>query len=339
MSRTRTTLKDVAKSVGVHPSTVSRVLNPKTRNMVSDEIVVAVIEAAKRLGYTTNPFAYSLKTNRSYTVGVLIPDLTNPIFPPIIRGVEHSLGRENYTAILADTASRLEEERIILERLKSRAIDGLILATAQRDDDIIRDCHAAGIHLVLVNRTTADMNVSSVINDDENGIRQAVEHVYNLGHRRIAHIAGPQNLSTGYARYHAYLASMQEKGLEVEQDMIVFCDAFSEEEGRRALKILYERNCDFTAIVTGNDLLALGCYDVLDERGINCPRDLSITGYNDMPFVDKFKPPLTTVRIPLYEMGLKAGEVLLRLMLEAESEVETIKLAPELIVRGSTAPL
>lgn len=336
--RQRATLRDVAESVGVHLSTVSRVLNDKPGYVVSDEIAAKIRKTAAELGYKTNPFAYSLRLNRSFTIGVLIPDLINPVFPPIIRGIEHCLARSDYTAVLADCDNNLEEERRILDRLKARQTDGLILATAQRADEIIKSCVDEGYKVVLVNRHVENRSISSVTSDDVEGITQAVDHLVQLGHRRIAHIAGPQTLSTGHARYRGFRTAMRENDLEPEDSLVRFCETFSEEEGKRALTALLENGARFTAVVAANDLLALGCYDALEEVGLSCPDDISVTGYNDMPFVDKFKPPLTTVRIPLYEMGVKAAQEMLDLLESADPQPKQLKLQPTLIVRGSTAP-
>ena len=336
--RHRATLRDVAKRAGVHLSTVSRVLNNKPGYVVSDEVAAKIRKAASDLGYQTNPFAYSLRVNRSFTVGVLIPDLVNPVFPPIIRGIEHTLARSDYTAILADCDHNPVEERRILERLKARQTDGLILATAQRADEIVQSCVDEGYRVVLVNRTVENRTVSSVTNDDAEGIALVIDHLVRLGHRRIAHVGGPQSFSTGYARYRAFRSALREHGLEPDETRIAFCETFSEEEGRRALSELMSEVCDFTAVVAANDLIALGCYGALEDRGLHCPDDISVTGYNDMPFVDKFQPPLTTIRIPLYEMGVKVAQEILDLLESPDPQPKRLKLQPTLIVRGSTAP-
>lgn len=335
----RATLKDVAGEVGVHPSTVSRVLNPKTRSMVSESIANEVEKAAKRLGYTVNPFALGLRTQRSLTIGVLIPDLTNPVFPPMIRGIEHGLARGGYTAMLADSDNRASEERIIVNRFKARQVDGLVLATAQLSDDLINECADDDTPIVLVNRSVDNPAVPAIYNDDEGGIRLAVEHIADLGHKRIAHVAGPQNLSTGFRRYKAFVAEMNRLGLEVDEDLVVFSDSFSEQEGCRKLGALFETSKEFTAVIAGNDLLALGCYDAMAARGISCPEDLSVIGFNDMPFVDKFRPPLTTIRIPLFDMGLRAAELMLDLINTGTADPLRVSMKPQLIVRGSTIAL
>lgn len=336
MAQARVTLRDVAGRVGVHSSTVSRVLNAETRGMVSDAVVDRVLEAVEEMGYRVNPFAYSLKTNRSFTVGVLIPDITNPIFPPIIRGIEKTLAAAGYTAILADSDEDPETENVLLQQMLARQVEGLILATAHRADEVVGECQAEGIPFVLVNRTTEDSGVFSVIYDNADGIRQAVEHIVGLGHTRIAHLAGPQNLSTGLDRYRGFLKSLQDQGLEIDEGLVFFCNSFSLDEGQRGMDALLDSGRPFTAVIAGNDMLALGCYDAMEARGINCPEDISITGFNDMPFVDKFKPPLTTVRIPHYEMGVEAAGTLLKIM-SGEDPPQPEQQVLKLMVRGSTA--
>lgn len=339
MAKPRATLRDVARRVGVHPSTVSRVLSPATRDMVSKTLTEKVRQAVDEMGYRTNPFAYSLKTNRSFTVGVLIPDLTNPLFPPIIRALEHTLGKAGYTAMLADSNESQETEHTIIERMKARQIDGLILATAHRADESVRQCLEEGIAIALINRSTEDENVFSVVVDDISGIRLAVDHVVELGHRKIGHVAGPQETSTGHARYLAFRKAMRAHKLEPDPDLIFFCDHFSEEDGNLATRTILDAAHGVTALITATDLLALGCYDALEGRGIRCPKGVSVVGYNDMPFADKFRPPLTTIRIPLDKMGSMAAEALLELMQDETARVKSVVLTPELVVRGSTAPI
>lgn len=338
MTRARVTLRDVALHVGVHESTVSRVLNAKTRHMVTPEVADRVAAAADALGYRPNPIAYSLKTNRTLTVGVLIPDLTNPMFPPIIRGIQDSLERAGYTAIFANSDNDTKRERVILEAMKARRIDGLILATAHVEDPLVAETAAEEIPLVLVNRTTESDTVSSVANDDAAGIALAVRHLESLGHRRIAHVAGPQTLSTGKRRREGFIEAIRECGRQPQPSLIEVGRAFSEEAGRRALEAILARSRAFTAVVAANDMLAIGCYDALEAAGIACPEEVSVTGFNDMPFVDKLRPALTTVRIPHYEMGETAARLLLGHMADRKSRPQTILLKRELIVRGSTAP-
>jgi LacI family transcriptional regulator len=335
----RVTLRDVAERAGVHTSTASRAINEHTRSLVDDQTVARVLEAVKALGYRPNSLARGLKTNRTYTVGMLLPDLTNPLFPPIVRGIEDSLGAADYTVILANTDNDEDKERTVLHALLNRSVDGLILATAQRAASAaINELLEGGLPVVLVNRTMDDSAVSSVCGDDRRGIQLAVEHLAALGHRRIGHVAGPQHVSTGLARQLGFIESMQRCGLDVDPGLVAHAESFREEAGAAAFRTMLERTADVTAVVAGNDLIALGCYDVLNERGLQVGADLSVVGFNDMLFADKLCPPLTTIHIPHYDIGARAATIVLDLVQQRTTNVEQVLLEPHLVERESTGP-
>ncbi|HEY1596534.1 MAG TPA: LacI family DNA-binding transcriptional regulator [Thermoleophilaceae bacterium] len=331
-------LSDVAARAGVHPATVSRALSERTRHMVNATTAERVLAAASELGYTPNPIARSLKTNRSFTVAVLLPDLTNPLFPPMVRGVEDALAEAGFTALIANTDNHPDRALAALETMRIRQADGCIAATATRDDGMLADA-AGDMPMVLINRRVYTHSIPAVVGDDRSGVGQAVEHLAALGHERIAHVAGPQWLSTGADRHEAFVEALRRVGLDPDPGLISFSEGFTEEQGAKSLNALLEAGREFTALVAGNDLMALGCYDALAERGLSCPDDVSIVGFNDMPFADKFNPPLTTVRIPHYEMGRRAAELLLeRLAGDGSGQSEDIVLPVELVQRASTAP-
>src|ERR687898_800041 len=202
------TLRDVARVAGVHPATVSRALNEETRALVNEETARRVLKAAEKLGYQPNPIARGLKTNRSYTIGVLVPDLTNPLFPPILRGIEDGLETAGYTPLIANTDNDPERELLDSQTMRARQVDGIIAATARRDHRLHDALLEAGIELVLVNRRQEELPVSSATADDTLGMRLAVEHLLSLGHTRIAHLAGPLDYSTGLDRHESFLETM-----------------------------------------------------------------------------------------------------------------------------------
>jgi LacI family transcriptional regulator len=338
MAKRHVNIKDVAARAKVHASTVSRVLNPETRSMVSAEVAEHVSRIAAEMGYTRSKLAYGLRTGRTLTIGVVIPDLTNPMFPPIIRQIERTLVRDGYTAILADSDNNLENERNIVESLKSRNVDGLILATAHRTDSVVSAAAEEGIPLVLVNRTIDAHTVTAVINDDSHGIELAVDHLVELGHKRIAYLGGPQDTSTGHDRYLAFKKQLRSCKFNSDPKLIVNRKAFTEKEGYRGFLSIYNKGPKFTAVVAANDLLALGCFDALEELGLRCPDDISITGFNDMPLMDRLSPSLTSLHIPHDEIGVHAAELLLETIRNPDTPVRTINLLPRLIVRGSTGP-
>ena len=330
------TLRDVAQLAGVHPATASRALNPQTRPLVNADTARKVLRAAESIGYQPNPIARSLKTARTSTVGLVIPDLTNPLFPPIVRGIEDVLTEAGYSAWIVNTDNDPAREERQVESLRSRQVEGLIIATARRVHPLLVRLHQQGVRMVLVNRRVDDLDLPSVTADDDAGVRMAVSHLATLGHTRIAHLAGPMTTSTGVARARAFRYAVRDHGLADDPALIVEAAYWSETEGAAALRTLLGRGTAFTAVVAGNDLIALGCYDVFAERGIRCPRDISVIGFNEMPFLDKMNPPLTTVSIPHYEIGGEAARLLLDTIEDPERHARSVLLPPSLVVRGST---
>jgi len=336
MTKRNVNIKDVAAKAKVHASTVSRVLNPETRSMVSEAVAAHVSRIAEEMGYSRSKLAYGLRTGKTLTIGVVIPDLTNPMFPPIIRRIERTLVEHGYIAILADSDNDQDNEKAIVESMKSRNVDGLILATAHRTDSVVNAAAAERIPLVLVNRTIDAHTVTAVVNDDGHGIELAVDHLVGLGHKHIAFLGGPQDTSTGHDRYLAFKKLFRSGKFKSHTKLMTNRKAFTEKEGYRGFMSIFEKGLKFTAVVAANDLLALGCYDALKELGLNCPKDMSVTGFNDMPFIDRLSPPLTSLHIPHDEIGVHAAELLLETIRNPNSPVRTVNLLPKLIVRGST---
>jgi len=333
------TLRDVASAAGVHPATASRALNPGTRLLVSEETAQRVSEAAERLGYRPNSVARSLRTRRSHTIGVLIPDLNNPLFPPIIRGIEDRLAQHGYVALIGNTDADPGKERLVFDQMRARHVDGFVLATATLNSPILAEAAEAELPMVLMNRIAQDYPFSSVSVDNEQGVRAAVAHLVSLGHTRIGHIAGPQDISTGVARLRGYQEAMGSHGLAIGPADIVYASGYTVDAGLRCGRELLEGTDDLTAVLAANDMLAVGCYGALDELGRRCPEDVSVIGFNDMPFVDRLHPPLSTVRFPHTQVGTEAARLLIERIEGGEGPVKILFLAPELVVRGSTGAI
>lgn len=337
MPRDAVTLREVATAAGVHPGTASRALNEATRSLVRPETVERVVAAANALGYKPNLLARSFKTRRTNSVGIIIPDINNPLFPPIVRGVEDRLFKEGYVALLANTENDPGRQERIFEGMVDRRVDGLVLATARRDDPGLTALAGQGIPIVLVNRVVKDHAFPSVSVDDAAGIHMVVEHLRGLGHERIAHVGGPQSMSTGFARYGGFLSSMDMTGAVVDPRLVAFAEGFTIDEGQRcAAEVLASGNPP-SAIVAANDMLALGCYAAVESAGLRCPEDVSIVGFNDMPYIDRVDPPLTSVRIPHYDIGAYAAAMLLDKIRGVDLTVKEVHLVPTLVVRASTA--
>ena len=349
MPRRRTTLKDVAEAVGVHVSTVSRALNPATRHCIRPEVADRILAVSARLHYKPNAAAYSLRTNRTRIIGVMLPDIANPVFPPIIHGIETVLAEHGYMVVLINTDTRpgkqagqqagprTGQQAEQIAALVARGVDGLIIASVGRQDKAVQATAADGLPLVTVNRRSDDAAIPSVTNDEDAGLRQVLEHLAGLGHRRIAYFAGSQATSTGKRRLDAFERHGAALGLDRARDLVAFAEVLTETEGERLTALVLDRFAGLTAIVASNDRLAVGALGELKRRGIACPGQISVTGFNDMPMVDRLEPPLTTVRVLQHEVGRRAALLLLaHIEGRAADEPTHVVMPVELIVRGST---
>ncbi|AJE83449.1 LacI family transcription regulator [Streptomyces albus] len=336
------TLRDIARMAGVHPGTASRAMNPDMEHLVNEATARRVRHAAEQLGYVPNSLARSLKTSRTQSLGALVPDIANPLFPPIIRGIEDVAAEAGFNVLIANTDDDPERERRQVASLRARQVDGLILASARRADPVVLALVAAGVPVVLVNRVEPVLCVPGVAGDDTDGIRQAVAHLHALGHRRIAHLAGPAGTPTGAARLDAFRRETAALGLDAAHCPVALATSYRTEEGARCTAELLDSAPGFTALLAANDLLALGCFETLAARGLRCPEDLSVVGFNDMPFVDRLTPSLTTVRVPQYDCGAQAARLLLsrlRAPVPADETAESVLLPLSLVVRQSTGPV
>lgn len=343
------TMSDIARLAGVDSSTVSRALNARTAAMLRPETVAKVRAVSEELGYRPNVLARGLRTQRTDIVGLLLPDVTNPFFPPIVRGIEDVFTDAGYVLLIANTDNVAEREDQSLESLVARQVDGIMLATSHLD--VTTDsARVGGKPLMLVNRRDRTGSVPCVVPNDSVGVRAVVEHLHGLGHREIGLVSGPLNTSTGRDRRDVFIAACQ--GLGLPTDMVVHADLYDRPSGHRATEMLLaEHGMRPTALFASNDLLAVGALTALKERGLRVPEDISLAGYNDMPLVDLIDPALTTVRVDQYEMGRQAGIMMLELLQTAATEgtdangaeppvgssVADVTINPELVIRRSTA--
>jgi LacI family transcriptional regulator len=328
------TIRDVAGLAGVHVSTVSRALDERRRGVVRAEVVALVTEAARKLGYRPNRAASSLRTGRTHTIGVLVPDITNPVFPPILQGIEACAAANGFFVLVANAGSG-PLVQTVLERMLSQQVDGVLLATAERGDPAVDFLIASGLHAVMVNRADESGRLSSVVSDDQLAMRLAVDHLVQQGCKRIAHLAGPQSLPTGAGRLHGFETALRAHRRRAAG--IAACESYSREAGQAAATELLASRQAFDGLVCCNDLVALGAYDALRAAGLRIPQDVRVTGHNDMPLVDMVDPPLTTVRLPHRELGWRAMQLLLEAMDGRQLSPARVVLRPELVVRASTS--
>ncbi|QIL73220.1 LacI family transcriptional regulator [Diaphorobacter sp. HDW4B] len=336
---TAVTIDDVAKAAGVHAATVSRALRG-VAGKVSAAKRAEIEEVARRLGYQPNIVAASLRTKRSNMAAIIVPDLANPLFAPMVKGLEQELRKHDMLALITQPPEGKEARASLIQELAMRQVSGLLILAAESGDSMLEQAALQKIPTVLVNRGLGERRFSSVVNDDQESVRLAIAHLRELGHTRIAHIAGPVSSSTGAARKKAFVELMAAQSSD--EPIIVDAAAFTRAEGVKAARKLFEQHwgkadAGFTAVFASNDLLALGVLDVAREKGVSVPDQLSLVGHNDMPFVDIVQPPLTTIHVPVAEMGRQAAQVFLEQVKDCSGAKTTRVLSPSLVVRESTA--
>ena len=267
---------------------------------------------------------------------MVIPDLTNPVLAPIVRGIEEVLWEAELGCLLADTGNDPEREATLIGELRARRCEGMIVATVRRSSPVVDELAVSGPPTVLVTRSTDDRRLPFVAGDDATGVAHAVRHVVEQGHRRIVHLSGPPHFSTTVRREAAYRQAMTAL-LPDAQQRVVYGEGFTIDTGRTHATTVLGGDPPPTAVLCGNDMIAIGLYEALADQGLRCPADLSVVGHNDMPFMSHVAPPLTTVSIPQRRVGIEAARVLLTL-LAGDLSAPTTLLPTTLVVRGSTAP-
>lgn len=330
------TLRDVARVAGVHLTTASRALSDSTIRPVNPRTAARIRRAATEIGYVPDQVARSLRSH-ARAIGVLIPDMSNPVMPPLVRGAEQVLARHGYTTLFADTDNDPAAETQRLTMLLSWRISGLILATARRDQALAPALTQSSVPVVLMSRKLDATPVPSATVDESVGIAEAIDHLVGLGHRRIAYLGVPLWTSAGHERFVAFRDVTRDRGLTPLDHHVVVCPGYSEKDGEAALAPLLRRDDRPTAVLAGNDMMALGCYSAIRAAGLRCPHDVSVVGYSDMPLTDRVEPPLTTVRVPYYDVGRQAAGLLIDALTHSDTANRSVRLTPQLVIRGSTA--
>lgn len=329
------TIKDVARVANVNPATVSKALRG-IPGKVSAETRQRIEQAARDLGYRHNAVAAALRNRRSNLIGIIVPDLANPLFGPIVQGLERHLREAGWMSVIVQTPTDPNERREVVISLANRQVAGLVITSAESDDPMLAAAEEVNLPLVLVNRGLDEQRFSSVINDDHESVQLVLDHLYKLGHRRLAHLAGPISSSTGRARKAAFLELVAR--LPGAQGQVIDTPAFTREAGFDATNSLLAQQpaAGITAIFAGNDLMAVGAIDALQCSGLRVPQDVSVVGHNDMPLVDMISPPLTTVRIPIERMSHHAAQLLIQRLADSRLGPLQRVLTPTLVVRQST---
>lgn len=318
----------------MHPSTVSRALH-RADLPVREETRRKVLAAVERLEYRPSAIARGLRLRRTHTLGMLVPDITNPFFPPIIRGAEEAARGRGYELVLCNTDDAPERETASLRVLRERQADGLLIATSRMADTTVASLRRERFPFVLVNRGSSVTADPSVEVDNERAAEAVIAHLAGLGHQRIAHIAGPLSTTTGAERAAGYREAMRARGLPMDASLVEEADAYAEPSGYAAATRLLRATP--TAIFAANDLLVLGALRAAREAHLRVPHDISLVGVNDIPLVELIDPPLTTVRVPQREMGRIAAGILIAFLENEPIARRHVLLDTRLVVRGSTS--
>ena len=325
------TIVDVARQARVSVQTVSRVLNNKGE--ISEATRRAVLEVIERLGYRPSGIARSLVTSRTLTLGLIVPDIANPFFPEIARGVEDVAADEGYGVVLCNTVERAEREEAALQLLADKRVDGIIVCSARLGADqlypLLQQCKAA----VLVNRSAPADVAGTICVDDATGTRQAVTHLLETGRRTIGFLSGPPNSHSGQARMRGAASAQADAGVTLDPALTAPSSPYLE-GGKRACRDLLSARPDVEAVACYNDLVAVGALLACRELGVRVPDDVAITGNDDIPLAELVTPPLTTLRVPKYEIGVAAVRMLFG-RIRGVRGTDAAVVRPELIVRES----
>lgn len=337
--RTIVTLEDVARAAGVHYSTVSRALDPSTLRRVSVDTRKHVQAVAKRMGYQPDMVASGLKRGRTRTVAVIAGDLGNPNIAPVLRGIANELERAGLMPLIAETQDDSGRLDRILEHLMSRRVDAIIMTGARvRDAPKLRRLRRQGIPLVLAVQNVAGVRLPAATNDDFLGGVLVAQHLLSLGHRRVAQLRGPMDINSCFLRAQGFSKTIAVAGA-VEVVVRSIAPTGSPEEGALLMhELLDSKGARPTGIFAHHDLMAFGALTAAEERGLTCPRDLSMIGYHNLPHDDRIVPPLTSIGQPREELGRIAAEMLVAMLTSPGRPPAPRRLAPELVVRRSTGP-
>lgn len=334
--RPTATLKDVARLAGVHTATASRALDPSRQHLVNSETRSRVQRAANDIGYRGNAFARSLRTNSSGMVGVVVADVANPFLPPLLRGIEQELRAEGKLLLIAETHDDSKTLRDILDHFTSRRVDAVILSAAHLGDEEAVAALASTVPVVLAVRSLAINTFPTVTHDDFLGGQLAARHLVDLGHRKLAQLRGPLDVSSflgradGFASVMATTSAREIPGLDT-------ASAPTVEEGQRLAETALSSSYGApTAIFAHNDLMAVGALQAIRNLGLSCPEDVSVVGYNDAPLSNLVSPALTTVSLPSLELGQRVATLAIEAIAGGVTEAVTERLPPALVVRESS---
>lgn len=334
------TLKQIAERAGVTAPTVSRVLSGKAEQYrISHETVDLITRIAEELEYTPNFLASSLRLRKTYTLGLIIPDISNPFFSSLARSIEKSARNRGYSIILTDSEETTKLEIESFKLLESRKVDGLIVSPVGEDSEHFLVSRQQHLPIVLVDRYFPQLNFPYVASDNYRGATEAVRHLIDNGHRMIGCIQGIHNTSTNRDRVRGYVDALTSAGIDIDESLILG-DNFGEENGYVETKLLLRRSHRPTAIFALGNLISLGVLRALSEEQVRIPEDVSLISFDDQPYFNYLSTPITTVAQQNKELGRIATKLLLEKVDETTAQHSGGILIPtKLIIRQSVKRL
>lgn len=331
------TLKHIAEALGVSAMTVSRALN--NRSNVDEKTRERVLQKAKSMGYTPNHVAKSLVSSKTYTIGVVIPEITHAFFPEVVRGIEEVTNTSDYQLFLTNADEQFAREKNAIQTLQSKRVDGILISSSQTVEDysFYEELINSGTNIVFFDRCIEDIGASTVSVNDKESACHITEHLIEVhDFTKVAHLSGPQDVSIGKKRFQGYLEALEKHDLPIEEQWIV-SGGFQEERGYQAMIELLSLPADELpeAVVAVNDPSAFGAIKAIEEAGLSIPSDIAIVGFTDDIRAPLLDVPLTTVHQPAYEVGKQAARKLIQ-TIENESEpIENIVVPTTLKIRSS----
>jgi DNA-binding LacI/PurR family transcriptional regulator len=331
-----TTITDIAKKLKISSSTVSRALNnhPDIKQETKDQVK----KLAKKLNYSPNPIARSLKTKRTNVIGVIVPEIKHDFFSSAISGIEEVAYHSGYIILVCQSNESLEREIINTNALMHQRVAGLIVSISQntKNGNHFKEPIDRGIPLVFFDRACSDISTNKVIIDDAQSAFVAVTHLVERGHKKIAHFSGPKTLEICKQRLKGYKDALKKANLPLLKELIKYGD-LHEDNGYESMDTLLKENNIPDAIFAVNDPVAIGAFQRIKEAGLKIPEDIAIVGFSNNKITSLVDPPLTTVNQPSFNMGKRAAEILIEMIKnKGFNDYKTIVLDAELIVRGST---
>ncbi|SMO90047.1 LacI family DNA-binding transcriptional regulator [Melghirimyces algeriensis] len=326
------TIRDVAQRAGVSVATVSRVLNQN--GYVNQDTEARVMKVIKELDYRPNTVARSLANRKTGTIALILPTIMNPFFSELSRAVEDSARSRGFTVIFCNSDDLDTREQTYIDVLRQKYIDGIIFASSSLGEEDLAVINENGIPLVVLDRALREGNCSVIRSKNAEGARKAVHHLLATGCRKVAHIAGPQELITAQERLRGYRDVV--KDLDWFEESLILPGQFSITGGKGAVQALVEAHPDVDGIFAGNDLMAIGALKALHRMGIKVPEEVSLCGFDGIGATEWTEPELTTVAQLIYEMGARAALHLIDRVQGYTDQVEDLELDVHLIERGST---